>query len=124
MASLKIIANDIEIIVDVLDTPSGRALLKAAPFESSANRWGEEIYFSTPVDLPQEADARDLMQLGEIAYWPHGKAVAICWGRTPASQQDEPRLASPCNVWGRTQHDLKPLNKIAAGTTIQVQPVA
>jgi hypothetical protein len=73
------------------------------------------------VDVTQEPGARDVMEPGDLAYWPPGHAIAIGYGRTPASRGDEIRLASPCNVWGRALGDVKQLKAVRAGTEIRVE---
>ncbi len=121
MRKLRIRIGDVITLVEVLDTPTGDSLYAAAPFSSEANTWGEEIYFSTPVSLPQEATAKDVMQEGEAAYWPAGRAIALCFGKTPASVGNEMRLASAANIWGKTSGGFKSLNKVKAGAVVKVE---
>jgi hypothetical protein len=82
--------------------------------------WGEEVYFDVPIKVAREKDARAVVIPGEIAYWPDGPAVAIGFGRTPISQGDETRLASPCNVFARALDDVKALSAVKAGATVKV----
>ena len=120
MTEIMITAGSISIRVEVLDTPTGKAILDALPITSSAQTWGEEVYFSTPVSVAREEGARDVVEPGEIAYWPDGDAIAIGFGRTPISQGDETRLASPCNIWGRALDDVKALAAVQPGDAITV----
>ncbi len=121
MTQILITAGKVSVRVEVLDTPTGRAILAAMPFSSSAQTWGEEVYFTTPVSVAREADAREVVEPGEIAFWPDGDAIAIGFGRTPISQGDETRLACPCNIWGRALDDVKTLAAVNPGDDITVE---
>ncbi len=109
---------------ELLDTPTAKAILAALPVTSSALTWGEEVYFDIPVQVAREKAARAIVTPGEIAYWPDGPAIAIGFGRTPISQGDETRLASPCNVFARALGDVKALGAVKAGTKVKVSVVA
>ncbi len=121
MAILKITAGDVTIRVETLPTPTAEAIIAALPITARANTWGDEVYFETPVDQDLETDARDVMQPGEIAYWPPGRAIAICFGPTPVSQGDEMRLASASNVWARALDDTGVLRQVQAGDAVEVK---
>lgn len=121
--NIKITADDITVQAQVYDTPTGKAIEDALPIKASVNRWGGEIYFSIPVGAELEDDARDVMESGELAYWPPGSAFCIFFGATPASQGSECRAASNVNVFGKVLGDLEALWNVKDGAQILIQAV-
>jgi hypothetical protein len=104
----------------LLDGPTAKAVAAALPLSSAVMTWGEEVYFEIPVQVPREAGARDVVMPGEVAYWPDGHCIALGYGRTPVSQGNETRLASPCNVFGKIEGNVKILARVGAGTRVRV----
>ncbi len=121
LRQLVITVDGVTLRVALLDTPTAAALYEAAPFDSVADTWGQEVYFGTPVSRPREADAREVVSVGEIAYWPEGDAIAIAYGPTPISRAGEPRLAAPCNIWARALDDVTALAAVAPGAPVRVE---
>ena len=123
MAKIRIVAPDsgVEMTAELNDSETARKLFEALPMEASASRWGEEVYFSTPVKAEREADARAVVEAGELACWVEGDSIAIGFGRTPVSRGDEIRLAAPTNIWGRAVEDVRTLSADAAGAPIRVE---
>ena len=121
MARIRFDFGTLTLDAELLDTPTAKAIVAALPITSSALTWGEEVYFDVPVEVKREGNARAVVTPGEIAYWPEGPAIALGFGRTPISQGNETRLASPCNVFARALGDVKTLGKVKAGTKVEVR---
>ncbi len=93
------------------------------PIEGGADTWGDEIYFSIPVRDTLAADAKEVVELGELAYWPPGSAFCIFFGRTPVSRGDEIRPASAVNPVGKIVGDPKVFKKVRAGETVVIDKI-
>lgn len=120
---IKIVFNSIIIEAKLLDTLTADAIFESLPFKSEARTWGEEVYFSTPVHVIKEPDARDVIVPGEIAFWVEGDSIAIGFGKTPISQGDEIRLAAKTNIWAKAINDVKQLHVVKDGDSVTVEKV-
>lgn len=120
MARIVFDFGDVRLEAETLHTPTADRILAFLPLEATAQTWGDEVYFRIGVSAAREAEARDVVEAGEIAYWPDGEAIAIGFGRTPASRGDEIRLASPVNVFARAIGDVRVLKRVRAGTRVAV----
>ncbi|MEW6672686.1 MAG: cyclophilin-like fold protein [Thermodesulfobacteriota bacterium] len=120
MRTIIISAGDIAATATLKDNPTADAVWKALPLKARANTWGDEIYFSIPVEVKKADDAGDIVPMGALAYWPPGKAFCIFFGRTPASRNGEIRAASAVNVFGAVEGDATVFRKVSDGETIKV----
>ena len=106
---------------EIYDTPTGRAILKALPLHTQIITWGDEIYFRVNAKAPLEEDAVEQVAIGDLAYWPTMPAFCIFFGPTPVSIDDEPRAASPVNVFGRlVEPDVELLRNFRDGEPVTV----
>lgn len=121
MSDLRLLVDSQELAATWTDVnpTTGDALSEALPLEGDATRWGDELYFPTEVDVPEE-NSQTEVPVGAIAYWPRGNALCLFWGPTPASHDDEPRAASPVNVIGQI-NDVDPLARIEGGANVRIE---
>ena len=119
--NIKITAGDVQIRAELNDGPTACAIAAALPITAPAQRWGEEIYFAIPVEMELEADAREVVDLGTLGYWPTGNAFCMFFGPTPASQGDQIRAASPVNIIGAMLGDLTELTTVPNGAEVLIE---
>ena len=112
-----------EVFGVLTDTPTANKLLQALPCSSSANTWGEEVYFSTPVRTVLETDAQQVVPPGTICFWVEGQSLAIPFGPTPISQGNECRLVTKVNLLGKLEGNPRVLKSIRDGDKIRVEVV-
>jgi hypothetical protein len=118
---IRITAGKVSAEAVLNDSPTATQIWEALPIEGRANTWGDEIYFSIPVEAKQEKDAREIVAMGELGYWPPGSAFCIFFGRTPASTDDRPRAASAVNILGRIQGDATIFKAVSSGTRVRLE---
>jgi len=120
--AIRITAGDVQLKAELNDTSTAKAIAQALPIEASGNRWGGEIYFEIPVAAELEKGARDVLEDGELAYWPTGNALCIFFGPTPASNADEIRAASDVNIVGKINGETTKLSDVPNGAKVIVEP--
>ena len=123
MRQIKITAGDVSALGTLNDSATANAIWEALPISASASTWGDEIYFSIPVQAAQEADANDVVEMGALAYWPPGTAFCIFFGKTPASTGDEIRAASAVNSVGKIEGDPTVFKQVAGGSEVTIEKI-
>ena len=117
------IIGPVKLEAELFDTPTADAIYAKLPFTSTASTWGDEIYFSTPVHVRKEPDAKDVVEAGELAFWVEGNSIAIGFGPTPISRGKEIRLAARTNIWGKALGPVTQLGEVKDGAAIKVEKV-
>ena len=123
MRKCRITAGDITAEADLLDNHTANAIWDAMPIQARGSTWGDEIYFGIPVHLDEE-DAQEVVELGDLGYWPPGNALCIFFGPTPASVGSEIRPASPVNVWGRIIGDPTAFKSVPGGARVTLEHIS
>ena len=118
--NISIKAGQIEIAAELNDTGTAQAIWDVLPIKARGNRWGDEIYFSIPVERDEE-NAQAVVAVGDLAYWPTGNAFCLFFGPTPMSSGAEPVPASPCNVFGKIIGDATILKQVPSGAEIIIE---
>ena len=105
--------------IELNATATATKIGDALPFEAVAETWGEEVYFETPLAIAQEKGTRNV-DVGDVGWWPPGSAMAIFFGKTPASTGSKPAPASPVTLIGRVVEGLDVLRSVRDGDRIDL----
>ena len=122
MKEIQIKIEEIIIKATLDDTPTAEAIFKALPLSGKVNTWGDEIYFTVPLKIDLELNAKQEVEIGDLGYWEYGPAFCIFFGPTPVSKDKKPAAYSPVNVFGKVSGDTKMLKKVKEGMRIIVEP--
>ena len=102
---IRITIGDLSMEAELNHTPTAKKVAGVLPLRTSFDTWGDEIYFGIPVDADLDDSAREEVQLGDLGFWPQGKAFCIFFGETPASTPGKIIPASAVNIIGRVMGD-------------------
>ncbi len=105
------------------DSITAKAIYGALPIRAKGQRWGGEIYFNIGISCELEEDSREVLEEGELGYWPPGQAFCIFFGPTPAPSGDEIRAASAVNIIGAIKADLSGLWDVPNGAEVSIERV-
>ncbi len=99
---IRVSVGDLDLNAELYRSDAAEALWAALPLSGSVNRWGQEIFAAIPLQLDPTREDREVLFMGELAYWPPGSALCLFWGPTPASRNpEEIRAASKVIPLGR-----------------------
>ena len=119
---IKIKIGKVEVFAELNKTLTADKVLGALPFASSAQTWGQEVYFSVPVSAELEAEAQEVVGPGAVCFWTQGNCLALPFGPTPISKGSECRLADRCNILGKLEGDFKTLLRgVRDGDAVRVE---
>lgn len=102
---IRIRIGSLSMEAELNDTPTAQHVAAALPIHTSFNTWGDEIYFAIPVQAESDESAQEVVDTGDLGYWPPGKAFCIFFGLTPMSQPGKIMPASAVNVIGKVIGD-------------------
>ncbi len=117
---IRIKAGSVIAPAELHNTKTADAIWQALPLTGNINTWGEEIYFAIPVKTESE-DGQQLVNYGDLGYWPPGSAFCIFFGSTPISSGTEIKAASPVNIFGKLIDDPKVFRKLKDGEKIVIE---
>ena len=120
MTQIKIEFENASIDAVLNNSETADKIKKILPLSNSVNTWGDEIYFSIGVN-DGEIDSKEVVELGDLGYWPPGNAFCLFFGLTPASEGDKIMPASPVNIIGKVLSDLEILKSIKSGEKVSVK---
>ncbi len=119
---IRIEAGGVNAEAELNDTETARLIWDALPVEARANTWGDEVYFDVPVTTGLE-NGVEVVEIGDLGYWPQGPAFCIFFGPTPMSVGDEIRPASAVNVVGKVLGDATVFRAVSGGETVRLTRV-
>ena len=122
MTQIKIEFENTSIDAVLNNSETADKIKKILPLSNSVNTWGDEIYFSIGVN-DGEIDSEEVVELGDLGYWPPGNAFCLFFGLTPASEGDKIMPASPVNIIGKILSDLEILKSIKSGDKVSINLV-
>jgi hypothetical protein len=117
---IRITAGSVSASARLNDSQTARAIWDALPIEARGETWGDEIYFGIGLTAGAE-EPREVVDVGDLGYWPPGRAFCIFFGPTPVSRGDECRPASPVNVIGKIVGNARVFRKVPAGTRVTIE---
>ncbi len=123
MDRIRITSGQVSMIAELDDTPTAHAIRDTLPLSAQANTWGDEIYFQVPVSQRLDNTAAEVVQLGDLGYWPTGRAFCIFFGPTPVSHGSEIRPASAVNIIGRVLGDARTFKVVRDGDSVEMEIV-
>lgn len=118
---IKISIGEVTVLGELSDTACAQAVVKILPIEGRPNVWGDEFYCTVSVSMPLDDTATTKVAVGDIGFWPPGRALAIFFGPTPMSNGTEPVPASKVNLVGKIVGDATELRRAKGASKMRIE---
>ena len=118
--AIVIAAGNVAVEAQLNESKTATAIWDVLPIDATGETWGDEIYFDIGLAVGPESP-RDVVEVGDLGYWPPGHAFCVFFGPTPLSRGAEIRPASPVNLVGRVVGDAKVFKRVSAGTRVTLR---
>jgi uncharacterized protein len=118
---VRITVDNVSLRAELFDTACAKAIVARLPINARPDEWGDEYYFEIPVTTSLDETATTKVKVGDIGYWPPGRAIAIFFGRTPMSTGPDPFPASAVNLVGKIIDDPTLLKKTKGAAEIIIE---
>jgi hypothetical protein len=119
--AIRVCIGDVVAQGELHGSPTATRIWEALPIEGQTSRWGDEIYFGIPVVMDLDDTAHEVVERGDVGYWPQGRALCIFFGPTPVSHGDEIRPASAVNLVGKMEGDLRIFKEVQEGMIVRLE---
>jgi hypothetical protein len=120
---IKIKIGKLSLEAELNETPTSKKIAEALPIKASFNTWGDEIYFAIPVTAKVDESAKEVVEVGDLGYWPTGKAFCIFFGQTPVSTYGKIMPASAVNIIGKVIGDPTQFKKVMNESQVTLEAV-
>lgn len=121
---IKITIGRLSVEAKFNESPTALKIAEALPIKATFDTWGDEIYFPIPVDAELDDTAREEVELGDLGYWPTGKAFCIFFGQTPMSSAGKIIPASAVNIVGSVLGDPERFKGVMIEREITIEAIS
>ncbi len=118
---IRIKIGNLAMDAELNDTPTARKIADTLPINARFSTWGDEIYFTIPVEARLDESAKEVVEMGDLGYWPKGPAFCIFFGLTPVSSPGKIMPASAVNIIGRVLGDPKKFKAVMSERQVVVE---
>ena len=119
---IKITIGKLVVFARLNESKTAKLIWDNLPITAKAERWGDEIYFYIkPKTVLEKEYARDVVEVGDVAYWPNGPCMCLFFGLTPISCDGKIMPASAVNVFGKLEGDPHLLRGVKDGDILKVE---
>jgi len=107
-------SGNVELKAELLDNSTANKIKEILPITAKAQTWEDEIYFEISTHVELDDSAKEVVELGDLGFWPQGDCFCIFFGQQPVSA---------VNIFGKVLGDLSKLKEIKDGDEIKIEKI-